>query len=167
MRIRTLCLLTALLLFTGCRTYGGHGSEEATYAQILEALDRYEAFAERMQADAQELANASDQNPLAASYSLRFADIVVAQEATLDKIRHLAAGVSSGSSYRALNRTLGAVISEQEVIDDRYDRLVADIINDPELDRQAPYMYTIVPAVLARLEASLLEIPVRDAVRIN
>ena len=166
MQVRTpLLIVMSLLVATGCRTYGGYGSEEASFTQIQSALERYEAQSQRMQGDAEALAAAVGDNAALAGQAGRLAALVADQEALLEFHRAQAASVTESSSYRDLSRALGAMLTEQQVIDDRYRRLVADLMARPDLAREDPSRYTVVPAALQRLESSLADVSVREAVR--
>ena len=166
MRLNTALLLAAaLMLVTGCRTYGGYGSEEATYNEIQEAAQRYADRVERLAGDYQALTEASAQDAELAAYALRMADIIEHAEATLAFHLHRAETLEEGDSYRELSRALGAMISEQQILEDRYADLVGDIVGQPELGRKDPSRYSVVSSRLARAEADLLDISIRDAVR--
>ncbi|MBO6576122.1 MAG: hypothetical protein JJ896_09260 [Rhodothermales bacterium] len=166
MRLRITASLFALtVLLSGCRMYGGYGSEEAAYAQIQEALERYEARADRLQSDLTALTAAAADEARLASAVVKLTAVVSAQEAALVFHRAKAAEVSENSSYREVSRALGAMLSEQQVVQDQYAQVVADIVNNPGLDRQDPSRYSIVPAALAAVEASLLDISVLDALQ--
>lgn len=170
MPLRTATFLLAIAaLTTGCRTYGGHGSEDATYTQILSAVERYEAQAERMRGDYQALIEASGQNPELLPFSSRLASTLEIQEASLRHAQALADNVSASSDYRALNRALGSLVSHQQRVDDAYTRILEDIQGDRVdlLRRQDPARYQIVPAYYARIEASLARVPLREAIAGN
>ena len=158
--------IVTLVLLSGCRTYGGYGSEEASFAQLQTAVARYEAQAERMAGDRQALSDASATDPTLAPFAVRMADLVDAQSKSIAKARATLAEVSDGSSYRVLHRALGSVVSQQQIVDDAYGRLLIDIQGDrmTSLQREAPARYQVVPVYYARIEASLEQVSLRDAI---
>ena len=168
MRLKNVSALLALLIvFSGCRMYGGHGSEEATYAQIQEALARYEARADRLQGDYDALSRAAAMRPMLVQEVEVLAALQTAQQSTLAHHRETAASVNAGSSYRSLKRALGAMITQQQIIEDQYDRIAARILDRSDLDSQPEALYSTVPAKLARIEGDLQQISIRDALQAN
>ena len=165
MRLNPALLFAALLMLTGCRTYGGYGSEDAIYQEIQETAERYADRAERLAGDYQALTDAAADDAELAAYSLVLATLIERQEDALAFHLQTASSVEDGDSYRKLSRALGAMITEQQMIEDLYASLVADIIGDPGLSRRDPSRYSLVPAGLARVEADLLDLSIRDAVR--
>lgn len=163
--MRTTALLSFVVLFlvSGCRMYGGHGSAEATYAQIGEALERYEDRAERLQGEHQAVLTAAAANPDLASAAEATGALVMAQAETLEFHRATAGSVSDGSSYRVLNRALGAMVTEQQRIDDQYARIVAHVLNRGDLDLEPENRYALVPSGFAAMEADLQAISLREA----
>jgi hypothetical protein len=105
--------------------------------------------------------------PSLAQEAVVVAALQEAQQSTLAFHRETAAAVSEGSSYLSLSRALGAMIVEQQVIEDQYDRIAARILNRPDLDRASEARYSLVPAKLARVEGDLQGISIRDAVQAN
>jgi hypothetical protein len=168
MRLKNVSALLALLIvFSGCRMYGGHGSEEATYAQIQDALERYEARADRLQSDYDALNRATAMRPALAPEVVVLAALQSAQASTLVFHREAAASVDAGSSYRSLSRALGAMITQQQIIEDQYGRIAARILDRSDLDRDSEARYAAVPAKLARIEGDLQQISIRDALQAN
>jgi hypothetical protein len=112
---RIVGVIAILALVAGCRTYGGYNSEEATYQQILIAIDELEAetsdFERRLGAvrssipvdELDRLANSRSQ--LVAEY------------------RQIADRLSGSSSHRELRRIYGAIISDRQILNDHLTRL--------------------------------------------
>ncbi len=168
MRLKNVsALLVLLIVFSGCRMYGGHGSEEAMYAQIQEALERYEDRADRLQGDYDALNRATSRRPMLVPEAVALAALQTAQQSTLAFHRETAASVGEGSSYRTLSRALGAMITQQQIIEDQYDRIAARILDRTDLDRGPEALYSTVPARMARIEGDLQQISIRDALQEN
>ncbi len=157
----------SLVLLTGCQTYGGHGSEEAAQVEIQNALDRYALRADRMRGDQRALANAAAESPRLAVFAPKLARIIEAQEATMKFNQWTADRLTGSPGYRELSRALGGIISEQQIVDDQYGRLLAEVQATlrPGLSKSPTSHYSLAPAFYARIEASLEQVPIRDAVR--
>ena len=90
-----------------------------------------------------------------------------AQAATLAFHRETAASVTESSSYRAVSRALGAMVTEQQIIEDQYNRIAARILNRTDLDMAPEALYSSVPARMARIEGDLQQMSIRDALQAN
>lgn len=161
------CLL-AVSLLGGCRTYGGYGSEAATYAQIQKANQRFEQDLARAQAELSTLESASE--PLLQTLADRFARIVEAHEAILDEHKQLAEQLSEGSSYRALHRTYGAIVVEQRVLRAQYQELLEHVYDAFPADTTSvtavvEQPYALIPPYYARISAAGRSITVNDVLR--
>jgi hypothetical protein len=168
MRLRTAStVLTLLVLLSGCRMYGGYGSEEAAYTEVQTSLERYEARVGRLSGDYSALTSAAATRPALAPLAPRMARLIERQMAVLEGHRATAASVTEASSHQQLRHALGSMISEQQVVEDEYGRLVADILGDASTSRDAASRYSLVPAHFARLESRLESVSIRDAVSAN
>ena len=118
-----LVLLTSLLLM-GCdpilRLYGDYGNVEAHHTQLVQALDGFEAALARNRADLVRLGAAAAGNPALAPAAEDLAAVVALHEALLLQQRAHVAELVDEDDYRELNRGLGAIVSEQQMVADRY-----------------------------------------------
>lgn len=126
-RFLTLVPLIALLVLTGCRTYGGRGTEAATYQQIQQAVRQFSDDLGRAQSDLQSLESAATSTPSLEPFAARFASVVQRHEATLDDHRAMADALSASSSYRDLHRAYGAITTDQRLIGKLYNRVVDNV----------------------------------------
>lgn len=117
----------ALLLLVGCRTYGGYGTEEKTYANIQDAVQRFSEDLDRAKTDLQALQSAADTNEALQPYAERFASEVSRHEATLERHREVLDGLSPSSSYRDLHRQYGAMTTDQRMIRTFYERTIYNV----------------------------------------
>lgn len=117
-------LLCLVLLAAGCRTYGGYDSGPLTMAQIEEANRTFAAEAERARAElgALERLAAGSADSLLVQTVQAYGALVTLHEALLAEHRQEAEEADRGN-YRALSRTLGAIVSEQALVRDGYARL--------------------------------------------
>ena len=105
----------------GCRTYGGYGSEAETLEQIEAAHETFTRDLAQAQADLRALTSAAEPDSLVMTVANRMQSVVLVHEATLEEhAERLAEAQENTGSYRFLSRTLGGMLSDQEVIYLRY-----------------------------------------------
>ncbi len=124
MRAHFPLVLLASLLLMGCdpilRLYGDRGNVEAHQTQLVQALDGFEAALARNRADLQRLTTAAVANPALAPAAEGMAAVVALHEALLLQQRSHVAELVEEDDYRELNRGLGAIVTEQQMVADRY-----------------------------------------------
>ena len=139
--LRTMRLVGGVLLLAfiaaGCRTYGGYDSAEKTLDEIREATERFAEDYERAQGERDALQRAAGNNPALGALAERFAAVVEHQGMVVEEHRTLAEEASAGGnilfawvgpdSYRKLHRTYGAIISDQQVVHDRYAEVLREL----------------------------------------
>ncbi|RMH63057.1 MAG: hypothetical protein D6685_08215 [Bacteroidetes bacterium] len=122
-------LLLLFVIVSGCRTYGGYGTEDATLAQIEQANEQFTAALSRAETEAQVLRAAVGRYPalapVAAGYEetlARHRALIARHEALLEQ-----AAATSGlfawimqTRYRTISRIFGGLLAEQQVVYDRY-----------------------------------------------
>lgn len=131
-----LCLM--ILLLSGCRTYGGYGTEEATFNQIQESNAVFANDLDKARGELTKLKQAAQQNTGLSPY-------VADYEMLLEKHSHLVEAhaklastlsVSTGfigqltPSYRNLNRALGSIAADQAAMKGGYYRFASHLISD-------------------------------------
>lgn len=130
-------VLLLALATSGCRTYGGYGSAEETLEQIQEATQRFAGDLERARGEQEALQRAAAANPALAALAERYTAVVERQAAVVAEQQALAETSSAGGNilfawvgpdaYRRLHSTYGAIISDQQVIRDRYAEVLMDL----------------------------------------
>ena len=167
--------LTLLLLVTGCRTYGDeYGNEEATLNQIGEALEQFEDELARARTNLATLRRAAESDSRLGALAEQYAELLVAHETLLAVHVEQAAELDEGDSiwdqtiggwlgggdYRPIHRTYGAIISEQQIMRDRYGELLTNVLVATDRDSlEAPWTlepypegrYYIVPPQYERI----------------
>ncbi len=131
--LRTLAALTLLIVLSGCskpdpiiRMYGdwryndGYGTEEAHREQIADLVDDYAADAQRNRLAAEQLGLASRTDARLAGYATEAILLSELQGLLLIEQREQADELIESGSYRELNRGYGAMITEQQILADRY-----------------------------------------------
>ena len=159
--LKSVCLFL-LLVATGCRTYGDYDSADAFVAKIREAAEQSFRHYDRALTERDALQRATDADNSLMPVFERFA-VAVDEHALLVEEHHKAARRASSSNNilfqwvgpdtnRGLHRLYGAIISDQQVISDRYDEVrralleltgMAAFVAPDEEDRRymAPHFY--------------------------
>src|SRR5690606_21866764 len=119
-----------LLLLAGCRTYGSYDSPEKLHAEIVQANQAFADELARRQADAEALAEVAAYEPSLASYAEQFGTTVLAHEAVLGEAQNLAVEVE-GSTHRALKRSFGAIVMNQQSIQRQYQAILDALAEGP------------------------------------
>lgn len=134
--------LVLLLIAGGCRTYGDdYGNEVKTLEQIYVANELFAADLARARTDLATLRRAAEANPLLELLAERYAALLVAHEVLLDVHRDMAVKLEADGSvweetigewlgrgdYRPLSRAYGAIISEQQIMRDRYQGVIENV----------------------------------------
>lgn len=125
-----LVLMAVLVLVTasGCRTYGAYGNKEATLREIQRANQVFESELKQAQSTLSTIEQSGRSNPLYRAYGEEYRATVIAHETFLDSHRKWAESAQSHEgSYRYMHRVLGAILSDQQVIHDRYAYLQARV----------------------------------------
>ena len=164
--------IIALVVLTGCRTYGDYGSEEATYAQIEKintqfADDLDKARAEKAGLD-RVVSQLSDLRGVDEEYAelLEKHESMIAHHAELTGHLKVKKGMLGRltTSYRDLNRALGYIAAEQEAMKADYDTFVRRLAGMTKSDRGAMSRYEIAPPFYERIRSSLERLSLADAI---
>lgn len=131
--LRTLAALTLLIVLSGCdkpdpiiRMYGdwryndGYGTEEAHREQIADLVDDYAADAQRNRLAAEQLGLAARTEARLTGFATDALLLSELQALLLIEQREEAEDLIEDGSYRELNRGYGAMITEQQILADRY-----------------------------------------------
>lgn len=119
--LAVIVLLTAL---SGCRSYGGQGSEEAIYEEMQRGHQVFEKVLDRKRAELRTLQQAASENERLADLAEQYARMVQGHQALLDEYGEEIANLSPDSDYRNLNHAFGAMIAMHRTVKMQYDRLL-------------------------------------------
>lgn len=120
------CLVLSLLMGgSGCRTYGARGDVEAAYNQIEQAVEQFALELERAQSGYGAFRKKASGNEVLGALAERYAALLKQHKVLLREQRMQLEELRDSDDYRAVSRTLGAVISEQNVMMDHYQALLA------------------------------------------
>jgi monoamine oxidase len=172
-RTAFIAITLALLTLTGCRTYGGYGTEQETYNQMQQANRQYAADLERARADLKALEEAARVRDTLATMVDRYRQAVQTHEARLEQHRSLADRLSESSSYRTLHRVYGSVIKEQQMTRSTYQRMhqrVRKTVGGPstaavQQPNEPESGYFVAPLHYRRIEGENNLITMREALR--
>jgi len=122
-------LLGLCLLFvaSGCRTYGGYGTEEQTYEEMTEAVEELEADLQAAKSDLKQLRAAAEQRAALVPLADRYQTLVSSHESMIDAQRQKVESLSAEASYRTLHRTYGAFDTDQRLLRRQYERTVRQV----------------------------------------
>ncbi|MES3629991.1 MAG: hypothetical protein PPP56_07470 [Longimonas sp.] len=129
--------LALLIVFSGCRTYGGHDSEERTYAQMQQANERFASDLSRAEGDLEDLQDAARTNDVLQPLAERFETILEQHREHLDTHRDVEASLSPSTDYRTLSRQYRRIITEQRMVRQAY-RLTTERVYAVVTDGDVP-----------------------------
>ena len=149
-------LLVVLTLLSGCRMYGGYGSEEATKAVLTTTVATFVQELSAMEALQSDVAGTEQ--------AAAFNHALALHRSVAERQQERVSALSEVGSYRVLSRALGAVVAEQERVHMRYEE-VADAIANGSVQAYARSYYTIYPAAWVGWWHDDATVSVRDALR--
>jgi len=150
MRSVSFVVMLAVLL-VGCRTYGGHGTEEQTYEEMQQSVQRLEDELGPAQSDLRQLTAAADRDTALAPLVERYRDLVQTHESMIEAQQERIRALSSTSAYRTLSRTYGAFITDHQLLRRQYARTIRQVygtVRDsaaPQPRAQDPSTYALTP----------------------
>ncbi len=122
-------LLSALLLLTGCRTYGGYGTVEANNVQLSAEVAEFSASLAQAETQYEQLRSAANLDQGLVDEYLR----------TLEAHRAMSSRVSGEIAandrfrYRAASRKLGAMITQSRQFHNRYQQILRAMVGDDSI----------------------------------
>ena len=155
---RLLSLFLLIAVVTGCRTYGGYGTEEELQEQIGEAVDEFEQNLARSEADLAVLQRAAGEQSDLSPLVERFQSNLEKHRELLASHRSIAQDLKGSSSYRNLHRGYGTITTEQRMMRDTYNRTVrhirAEVTGEPVEAEPLPNesFYYVEPVYYSRLK---------------
>ncbi len=174
-------LLGAAPLFAGCRSYGGdYGNTEKTYEALLVAAEQLDEALARAQTDVALLQQAVETDAALQPALGRFVEMIERHEEVREEIAHEIAEVGEDpDDYREIHNTLGAVISEQRVLQSGYAGIIEVIatsgqgaaadtltVAQAEFLREIASHYMVVPVYYYRaVNQSRRPMSMREALR--
>ena len=172
----TLLLVSLLVLTTGCRTYGGHDTEQATYDQIQKTNQQFSEALNKAEAELDLLQRAAASESALAPFVSDYQALIDHHGMLVEEHAALAANVSViggmmgrlTTSYRDLNRVLGTIGSEQKEMKIAYElflnnlRATLDGVAAPTV--QDVSRYQVAPPYYEQVRHALGRSSLRDAI---
>lgn len=168
-------VLLLALVASGCRSYGDYGSREEIYGKIQQATQLFAEDLERSRGEHDALQRAAAADPTLADFAERFAAVVERQAAMVEQHQALAEAASAGGnilfawvgpdSYRRLHSTYGAIISDQQIVRDRYAEVLMDVqqaVGGPAQRVPLQSRYQVAPPFYERLRYASAQRSVAD-----
>lgn len=171
-RFAFVTLLALLLATTGCRTYGGHGSEEGTLDQIEQANSDFASRLDRARSDLEMLQQSAQANSGLESLVPVYQQVVSMHEDKLALHREYADALGSDSGYREISRKYGAIISDQRLVTIRYQEMhervrqalqTADTATAESAALESRYQ--VVPLFYRRAENQAADLTMKEALQ--
>lgn len=115
------------LVLGGCRTYGGYDTESKTYEAMQKAVQSFEDELSRAQADLRKLENAGMEADTLQSLANQFHDLIAEHKSLLETQHKRIERLSADAAYRALHRAYGATVTEQRMMQQKYQRAIKNV----------------------------------------
>lgn len=132
MRSRSLVLCLALVgiaLLSGCRTYGDneYGTKAKTYEALQQAVQSFEKELSRATSDLHQLEEAAAQEDTLHALAAQYQTFLEEHKSFLETQRQRIEGLSADASYRNLHSAYGATVTEQRMIQRKYQRVIRSV----------------------------------------
>ena len=152
-------VIFSVLLLSGCRIYGGYGTEVKTITEIGQANDQFERSLARAENNLAALRSKVSANPALAVHADRFESIVADHVRLFDSHRKELSILTSGwSGYRSSSRLLGSIVTDHHRIANMYDDVLSRVAEDAGWMRpllRDPATYQHVPPFYVGVEYTL------------
>ncbi len=150
---------------SGCRSYGGYGSETATYEQILRLHRVFEEDLLRARADLSILEREASVFEDLQGFAEAYDEIVRGHEATVERFEGMLADLSSDSDYRRLRRVFGAAVANHRKVRKQYRALLWHAYRSfvlPETANRFDRPYALIPPYYRRIQYAERELTLND-----
>lgn len=148
------------MLCIGCRTYGGHGSGPKTYEALQSAVQSFESDLDRGKADLRRLKRAASEADTLQRFVERYRSHIDEHRSLLETQRQRINRLSPEASYRSLHRAYGATLTEQRMMQNKYQHTIRNVqgvfrknTEAGEETRKNERRYTIEPIGFPDLDA--------------
>jgi hypothetical protein len=161
--------MLTLVVVSGCRTYGGRGSEAATYEQMQRAAAIFQEDLARAQGELSSIQQAGVADSLAAAIGHEYEVIVGHHQEALETQRGLVESLSEDSDYKDLNRAFGAINAQQQAIRSQYERLLEGVhraYTDTMGASSGERPYSLIPPYYNRLADNSSEVSFNDVLEV-
>lgn len=126
-----LSVLAALLVLSGCRTYGGYGTKAKNYEAMQDAVQSFEEELSRAQAELETLEEAATSDTLQTDtlqgLARQFREHIDRHESLLETQRKRVDRLDADAAYRTLQRMYGATVKEQRIMEQKYQHVIQTV----------------------------------------
>jgi hypothetical protein len=152
--------LVALLVLTGCRTYGNekYDTGPKTYAAIQETVEQLDQELGRAQSDLRRLETAAETRDDLQPLAERYRSYVQSHEEALAGHRQQADRLTADATYSTLHRVYGAIVTDRRLLQTHYRRTVRAVwatVRDTTLPHKTvrdPSRYVVTPVQYPRVD---------------
>lgn len=115
------------LALSGCRTYGGYDTKTKTYQAMQKAVQTFEEEVDQAETDLRMLETAAVESDTLQALAVQYRDLIDEHESLLQKQQNRIERLSSSSSYRNLHVAYGATVTEQRMVQQKYQRVTRTV----------------------------------------
>lgn len=131
-----LLLIVLVSVFTGCRTYGGYGTEEAAVEEMAQAVENYENLLAQARAVQATLEQEAGSDPALARFVEQFGAVVTGHAVLLEEHKEYLEALVGSDDYREISRVLGALIAEEKLTERQYREVIYSAMHAPDSTAQ-------------------------------
>ena len=122
-----LCLAVLGLALSGCRTYGGYDSKPKTYRAIQKAVQTFGEEVDQAERDLRMLETAAVEIDTLQALAAQYRDLIDEHESLLQEQQDRVERLSPTSTYRNLHAAYGATVTEQRMMQQKYQRVTRTV----------------------------------------
>jgi len=120
-------IVAALLVLGGCRTYGGYDTKPKTYQALEKSVESFADELNRAETEGRALADAATTSDSLQALSEEYQALLSEHESLLETQRSRVERLSPSSGYRSLHHAYGATVTEQRMMEQKYERLTRTV----------------------------------------
>jgi hypothetical protein len=120
-------VVAALLVLGGCRTYGGYDTKPKTYQALEKSVASFADELNRAETEGRTLADAASTSDSLQALADEYEALLSEHESLLKTQRDRVERLSPSSGYRALHHAYGATVTEQRMMEQKYERLTRTV----------------------------------------
>lgn len=120
-------IVAALLVLGGCRTYGGYDTKPKTYQALEKSVESFADELNRSETEGRTLADAATASDTLQALADEYQALLSEHETLLETQRGRIERLSPSSGYRTLHHAYGATVTEQRMMEQKYERLTRTV----------------------------------------
>lgn len=116
-----------MLLFSGCRTYGGYETKPKTYQALQETVQSFEEDLSQATSDVEKLETAAEEADTLQRFVEEYQSFIEEHKSVLQKQRRRVDRLSPESTYRNLHAAYGATVTERRMMTRKYQHVIRQV----------------------------------------